>query len=100
MFSEGHKDMSQKPNRWAWLPQMMPGVARLIADKRKEVGSAHVDECWQRGVINGESGWFFAREGAIAVGTIWPAAADVAGWQFTATQCMLITAPLDGHAVR
>lgn len=59
-------------NRWDWLPQHMPGIARLIKDKRRELGSAHVDECWKRGVVQGEPGWFFASEGALHVGTMWP----------------------------
>lgn len=58
----------KKANRWSWLPAQMPGVHRLVREKRREVGDAHVDLCWQRGVLELQPGWFFAREGAIAVG--------------------------------
>lgn len=58
---------------WAWLPAAMPGVARLIADRRKRQGAAHVNECWRQGVLLMEPGWFFAWEGALAVGTPWGA---------------------------
>ncbi len=58
-------------NRWAWLPTMMPGVQRLLAEHRLKLGHAHVQECWRRGVLLGEPGWFYAREGALAVGTPW-----------------------------
>lgn len=54
---------------WSWLPAAMPGVAAMVREKRRELGDAHVDRCWRRGVIEGIPGWFFAREGAIAVGT-------------------------------
>lgn len=55
--------------RWAWLPAMMPTVARLMAERRAQHGPAHMAECWRRGVMLQEPGWFFAREGALAVGT-------------------------------
>jgi hypothetical protein len=58
--------------RWDWLPQQMPGVAKLMADKRKAIGSAWVNECWRHGVVEGQPGWFFACEGALMVGTLWP----------------------------
>lgn len=76
---------------WSWLPARMPGVTRLMKDKRRAVGDAHVNECWKRGVVLCEPGWFFAREGALAVGTPWPAIADVAGWQVTPSQALLCT---------
>lgn len=79
-------------NRWAWLPQQMPGVARLMAQRRTELGAAHVTECWRRGVVQCEPGWFFAREGALAVGTPWddPALANFAASQITSTQALLV----------
>ncbi len=79
--------------RWDWLPSQMPGVARLMAEKRAQHGNAHVDECWKRGVLQLEPGWLFAREGALAVGTPWgddPAMVNVMGWQITSTQALLI----------
>ena len=81
------KTAGKGSNRWAWLPVAMPGVARLMAAKRLEVGAAHVAECWSRGVLKGEPGWFFAREGPLAVGTPF----DVADWEtVTATQALLV----------
>lgn len=56
-------------NRWSWLPAMMPGVSALMAEKRRQYGAPHVALCWKKGVIERQPGWFFAREGAIAVGT-------------------------------
>lgn len=79
-------------NKWAWVPAAMPGVARLMRDKRTELGDAHVNECWKRGVVQGEPGWFFAREGTLAVGTPWddPVLANFAALQVTATQALLV----------
>lgn len=82
-------------NRWAWLPTAMPGVARLMAQRRRELGDAHVAECWRRGVLQGEPGWFFAREGALAVGappdhTADPALANFAAAHVTSTQALLV----------
>lgn len=71
----------------------MPGVRRLVADKRKEMGDAHVAECQRRGLA-GEPGWFFAREGTLAVGTPWPEIADIAGWQISSTQVLVCLRPL------
>lgn len=62
-------DNESKKADWSWLPAVMPGVQRLMADKRKAVGDAHVKECWRRGVVLREPDWFYAREGAVAVGT-------------------------------
>lgn len=62
-------DKGSNPNRWAPLLQLMPGVKQLVAEKRREHGAAHVNKCWERGVLKRERGWFFALEGALAVGT-------------------------------
>lgn len=51
------------------MRQAMPKVAELVAMRRQELGDAHVNRCWKHGVLLGEPGWFFAREGAICVGT-------------------------------
>jgi hypothetical protein len=69
----------------------MPGVARLMADKRAELGDAHVTECLMRSLA-GEPGWFFAREGPIAVGTPWDdaALANFAAAQVTSTQALVV----------
>ena len=64
--------MDRAPKKdWSWLPTAMPKVAQLVAEKKKAYGAAHVSECWKRGVELGEPGWFFAREGGLAVGTPW-----------------------------
>lgn len=60
----------EKRNRWDWLPAQMPGVAKQLADMRRELGDAWVSECWKRGVVKGEPGWFFAAEGALMVGVL------------------------------
>jgi hypothetical protein len=64
-------DKRTEPGKWAWLPLMMPRAAKLIAEKRKLFGDAHVNECWKRGVLLCEPGWFFAREAGLAVGVPW-----------------------------
>lgn len=80
-----------KKGRWDWLPAAMPGVARLMKEKRRLFGDAHVAECFRRGMA-GEPGWFFAREGALAVGTPWddPVLANFAAQQVTSTQALLL----------
>lgn len=86
--------MSAAPNRWAWVPTLMPGVAQLVLEHRREHGTAWVNECWQRGMA-GEPGWFFAREGQVAIGTPWtsaqsPELAAATAWQVTNTQALLV----------
>ena len=53
---------------WGWLPEHMPGVAKLLATRRAELGAEWVATCWRRGVVAAEPGWFFAAEGALTVG--------------------------------
>ena len=83
--------MEPKAARLALIRDAMPGVARNIADKRRALGDAHVSECIKRGLA-GEPGWFFAREGAIAIGTPWddPVLANFAAAQVTSTQALVI----------
>lgn len=88
-------DKGNSKGKWDWLPAHMPGVAKLLADKRRELGDAYVKQCWEMGVNQAKPGWFFAREGVLAVGTIWPEAADIAGWQVTQTQAMVILRPAE-----
>lgn len=88
------KRQDQDAKGWGWLPAHMPGVQRLLAERKRKDGPEHVRLCWQRGVLQREPGWFFAREGALAVGTIWPAAADIAGWQVTPDQALVILRPV------
>jgi hypothetical protein len=78
--------------RWDWLPAAMPGIAGLMADMRRRHGDAFVNSCWQKGVVERQPRFFFAREGPLAVGTPWPEIADVAGWQVTSTQAALFLA--------
>jgi len=82
--------------RWGWLPTAMPGVAKQISERRKALGDAHVNECWQRGVVQCEPGWFFAREGALAVGTPWddPVVANFAAQQVSTSQSLLVLRPV------
>ena len=86
------KKSQGKENRFAWLPAAMPGVARLMAEKRRLLGNEHVAECWKRGVLNLEPGWFFAREGALAIGTPWddPLLANFAALQVSSTQALVV----------
>lgn len=80
------------PGRWAWLPSTMPGVARLMAEKRRLYGDAHVNRCWSESMA-GRPGWLFAREGAVAIGTPWEGDAeltDFAAQQVTSTQALLV----------
>ena len=80
-------------NKYAWVPSAMPGVARLMKEKRAKFGDRHVTECWNRSMA-GEAGWLFAREGALAIGTPWPSAdvdlANFAAANVTATQALLL----------
>jgi len=78
--------------RWDWLPTAMPGVARLMREKRQRYGDAHVDECWRRSIA-GEGGWLFAREGTLAVGTPFagdPELANFAAMHVTDGQALLV----------
>lgn len=65
----------KKQSKWFWLPAFMPRVAGLIADRRVEEGDDWVNHCWHHGVVLGQPGFFWAVEGAIAVGV--PVNADV-----------------------
>lgn len=85
--------MAEKRN-WRWLPEQMPGVAKLMAERRRVLGDAHVSLCWTRGVLEAKPGWFFAREGVLAVGTPWdePELANFAAASVTSTQALLVIA--------
>lgn len=63
--------MSDEKRDWSWLPAHMPGVRKLMAERRRTMGDAHVNLCWRRGVLEAAPGWFFAREGSLAVGVPW-----------------------------
>jgi hypothetical protein len=85
--------MDRKPKKdWGWLPTAMPGVARLMAERRAEMGNEHVNECWKRSVVELQPGWLFAREGALAVGTPWEHGdiQNFAAARVTDTQALLV----------
>jgi len=88
-------DRDSKKSRFSWLPAEMPGVARRIASLRAELGEAHVAECWDRGFIKREPGWFYAREGAIAIGTSWadPELGEWALFNVTPDQALVVLRP-------
>lgn len=82
--------------RRALIREAMPGVQKVVADHRRRWGDAWVTECVKRGMA-GESGWFFAREGGLAVGTPWPTddpmLTNWAAAQVTATQAVVLIRP-------
>ncbi len=83
---------------WRWLPAQMPGVARLMKEKRRELGEEWVNACWKRGVVQMQPGWFYAAEGALAVGTAWadePVIADLLAARISPTQALLVLRPKD-----
>lgn len=85
---------------WQWLPDQMPGVAKLLVEKRQQYGKDHVALCWKRGVVERLPGWFFAREGALAVGAPFddPVLANFAAANVTSSQALLILrTPEDQH---
>lgn len=79
--------------KMALIREAMPGVTRIVADKRKALGDAWVTQCIKRGLA-GEPGFFFAREGGLAIGTPWPTDDPVlANWAaaaVTATQAVVL----------
>jgi hypothetical protein len=66
-------------------------VTRQIEDRRNQWGDGHVTACILRGLA-GEPGWFFAREGPVAVGTPWedPRMVNFASASVTSTQSLVI----------
>jgi hypothetical protein len=84
--------MNESENRFAWLPEKMPGVAKLLKEKRREVGPEWVKTCWRHGVVELKPGWFFASEGGLSVGALWDDAELFAHLitQHTPTQCVLV----------
>ena len=82
----------ERPNRFAWLPAAMPGVAKMVKERRERQGAAHVDECFRRGVVEGEPGWFFAREGTISIGVLEHGRSmpEFEGLHLAATQALLV----------
>lgn len=89
--------MDEEVKKFEWLPAYMPGVAKLFNEQRAKLGREHVNECWRRGVLQKEPGWFFAREGALAIGVPWetPLMANFAAWNVTRTQALLVLRDLE-----
>ena len=90
-----------RKQRWDWLPQHMPGVVKLMSEKKRELGPDWVNECWRHGVVQGEPGWFFAGEGALMVGTMWDDAAVIAfaAARVTRSQALVVLRPKEAsHA--
>lgn len=77
---------------WAWVSTFMPGVAKLIAERRAQFGSAWVGRCWHESVVKRNPGWLFVREGTVAIGTPWddPLLANFAAQSITAGQALVI----------
>lgn len=69
------EDPAVRKAQLALIRQAMPRVAVMVQDKRRQLGDDHVTVCQARGMA-GEPGWFYAREGAIAVGRLWPEALE------------------------
>lgn len=91
---DSEKGRAEK-GRWDWLPARMPGVVKLMADKRAEMGADWVNECWKRGVLEGLPGWFWASEGALSVGTLWedPAIVAFSALRLAPTQALVVLRP-------
>lgn len=66
----GHMDKKISAEDWRHVLQLMPRVNQRLAQKRRELGAAHVRECWRRGVINGEPDQFFVAEGSLTLGAL------------------------------
>ena len=89
---DGIQKSADDKSRFGWLPRMMPGVAKLVRERRVKHGERHVDECFRRGVVNGEPGWFFAREGTVSIGVleVGRTMPEFEGLHLAATQAMLV----------
>lgn len=70
------EDKAAQAARFALIRSGMPRVTSIVTEKRRLHGDAFVTECIRRGMA-GEPGWFFAREGGLAVGTPWDGLADM-----------------------
>ncbi|TAK97057.1 MAG: hypothetical protein EPO09_04940 [Aquabacterium sp.] len=58
------------------LKHLMPGVARMVRERRSEWGDAHVTDCVNRG-MRGEPNQFYAFENGHIVGTAFDGRADL-----------------------
>lgn len=71
-------DPRDRRRDFRWVPVAMPEVARLLDEQRTLHGVAFVNRCWQRGVVQGLPGWFFAAEGSVMLGA--PTALQMIDW--------------------
>jgi hypothetical protein len=53
---------------WDWIKRHMPRVTAMVARERELGRGALLGECWRRGVLGNEPGWFYARENGVAIG--------------------------------
>lgn len=60
-------DVGQKRS-WQWMTEHMPRVVAMLKAERQAGRGSHVDDCWNRGVKNGEPGAFWATEGTVSIG--------------------------------
>lgn len=91
-----NNNQGSKGNRWQWLAEAMPLLPERMKELRKEHGPAHVSECWRRGVVQCEPGWFFARQGAVTVGAPFVGDAvlsDFAAQHLRADQLLVVIRP-------
>jgi hypothetical protein len=78
---------------FAWLAEAMPQLPGRVRELRAEYGDRHVNECWRRGVVGGETGWFFARQGVVTIGAPFvgdPVLSDFAAQHLQADQCLVV----------
>ena len=57
---------------WNWMTKQMPRVVEMLRTQRRRGGGALIDECWRRGVVGAEPGWFYAHENGVSVGVPQP----------------------------
>lgn len=73
-------DREKKGRGYEWVMTAMPLLPARIRDLRAQHGDAHINECWKRGVVRGEPGWFFARQGTVSLGAPFTGAEGLADW--------------------
>ena len=61
-------DRVAKKTDWTWMQHHMPGVVAMVKRERDGGRGAVVNECWRRGVVGHEPGWFYAAENGVTVG--------------------------------
>jgi hypothetical protein len=68
----------------------------MLKARREKGEGAYLDTCWRNGVVRGEPGWFFASEGGVHVGTLWPEAAQALVDQRAMAQVLAANGPALG----